>query len=166
MLDSSKFDCPILIEHNLIHWQRILMKFSENCQNIFVYWPVQFYFIIYKFDCFNTKTKRVSVQLGHSVVMVSDYFYFFLYRMAAILEFCIKKKNKRQIKIWFGILVIEFIEKKIYYYYFGMVMEAKICIYIKGPNKSNQASNLTSQRMVTESRFMILLKCCCFVPSN
>ena len=36
---------------------------------------------------------------------------FFRYRMAAILEFCIKMKSKRQIYIWFGILVIEFIEK-------------------------------------------------------
>ena len=35
-------------------------------------------------------------------------------------------------------------------------MEAKF--FIKGPKKSNQSSNLTSQRMVTESRFMTLLK--------
>ena len=34
-------------------------------------------------------------------------------------------------------------------------MEAKF--FIKGPKKSNQSSNLTSQRMVTESRFMTLL---------
>ena len=34
-------------------------------------------------------------------------------------------------------------------------MEAKF--FIKGPKMSNQASNLTSQRMVTESRFMTLL---------
>ena len=34
-------------------------------------------------------------------------------------------------------------------------MEAKF--FIKGPKKSNQSSNLTSQRMVTESRFMTQL---------
>ena len=34
-------------------------------------------------------------------------------------------------------------------------MEAKF--FIKGPKMSNQSSNLTSQRMVTESRFMTLL---------
>ena len=38
---------------------------------------------------------------------------------------------------------------------FGRDMEAKFLI--KGPMKSNQASNLTSQRMVTESRFMTQL---------
>ena len=38
---------------------------------------------------------------------------------------------------------------------FGRDMEAKFLI--KGPKKSNQASNLTSQRMVTESRFMTQL---------
>ena len=104
--------------------------------------------------------------------------------MAAILEFCIKIKSKRQINIWFGILAIEFIEKMYLYKFinalfhnlifengvgghlwfwplekiagiFGRDMEAKFCI--KGPKKSNQASNLTSQRMVTESRFMTLL---------
>ena len=32
MLESSKFDCPILTEHNFIPCQRILMKFSENCK--------------------------------------------------------------------------------------------------------------------------------------
>ena len=35
-------------------------------------------------------------------------------------------------------------------------MEAKF--FIKGPKMSNQSSNLTSQRMVTESRFMTLLR--------
>ena len=35
-------------------------------------------------------------------------------------------------------------------------MEAKF--FIKGPKMSNQSSNLTSQRMVTESRFMTLLQ--------
>ena len=35
--------------------------------------------------------------------------------MAAILEFCIKMKSQRQINIWFGIIVIEFIEQ-IYWY--------------------------------------------------
>ena len=39
-------------------------------------------------------------------------------------------------------------------------MEAKF--FIKGPKKSNQSSNLTSQRMVTESRFVTLLYL--FVP--
>ena len=38
---------------------------------------------------------------------------------------------------------------------FGRDMEAKF--FIKGPKMSNQSSNLTSQRMVTESRFMTLL---------
>ena len=38
---------------------------------------------------------------------------------------------------------------------FGRDMEAKF--FIKGPKKSNQVSNLTSQRMVTESRFMTQL---------
>ena len=47
--------------------QRILMKFLENCQNILVYWPVQLYLIIFKIYWFIAKTKRVSVQLGHSV---------------------------------------------------------------------------------------------------
>ena len=104
--------------------------------------------------------------------------------MAAILEFCIKMKFKRQINIWFGILVIEFTEKMYLYKVigalvqnlifqngvgghlwfwpvekiagiFGRDMEAKF--FIKGPKKSNQASNLTSQRMVTESRFMTQL---------
>ena len=36
-------------------------------------------------------------------------FTFFHHRMAAILEFSIKMKSKRQINICFGILVIEFI---------------------------------------------------------
>ena len=40
-------------------------------------------------------------------------------------------------------------------------MEANF--FIKGPKKSNQSSNLTSQRMVTESRFMTLL---CRKPEN
>ena len=104
--------------------------------------------------------------------------------MAAILEFCIKMKSKRQINIWFGILVIEFIEKMYLYKVisalvqnlifqngvvghllfwllekiariFGRDMEAKF--FIKGPKKSNRSSNLTSQRMVTESRFMTQL---------
>ena len=43
------------------------MKFLENCPNILVYWPVQLYLIIFKIDWFIVKTKRVSVQLGHSV---------------------------------------------------------------------------------------------------
>ena len=43
------------------------MKFSENFQNIALYWPVQFYLIIFKTDWFIAKTKMVSVQLGHSV---------------------------------------------------------------------------------------------------
>ena len=43
------------------------MNFSENCQIILFYWPVQFYSIIFKIDWFIAKTKRVSVQLGHSV---------------------------------------------------------------------------------------------------
>ena len=38
---------------------------------------------------------------------------------------------------------------------FGRDMEAKF--FIMGPKMSNQSSNLTSQRMVTESRFMTLL---------
>ena len=67
LLESSKFDCLISTEHNFIPCQRILMKFSENCYNISVYWPVQFYLIIFKINWFIAKTKRVSVQLGHSV---------------------------------------------------------------------------------------------------
>jgi len=67
MLESSKFDCPILTEHNFILGQHILMKFSGNCQNISFYWPAKFYLIIFKTDWFIAKTKRVSVQLGHSV---------------------------------------------------------------------------------------------------
>ena len=47
MLESSKFDCPILSEHNLILCQRILKKYLENCQNILVYWSVQLYSIIF-----------------------------------------------------------------------------------------------------------------------
>ena len=111
-------------------------------------------------------------------------FTFFHYRMAAILEFYIKMKSQRQINIWFGILVIQFIEKMYLYKVigalvqnlifqdgvgghlwfwplekipgiFGRDMEAKF--FTKGPKKSNQSSNLTSQRMVTESRFMTLL---------
>ena len=86
-------------------------------------------------------------------------------------------------QIWFGILVIEFIKKMYLYKFinalvqnlifqngvgghfrflplekiagiFGRDMEAKFLT--KGPKKSNQASNLTSQRMVTESRFITL----------
>ena len=70
MLESSKFDCPILTKHNFIPCQQILMKFSENCQNILVYWLVKFYLIIFKIDWFIAKTKRVSVQLGHSVELL------------------------------------------------------------------------------------------------
>ena len=87
--------------------------------------------------------------------------------MAAILEFRIKIKSKHQINIWFGILVIKFIEKMYLYkvigalvqnlifqngvggYFwfcplekiariFGREMEAKFLM--KGPKKSNQAS--------------------------
>ena len=36
MLESLKFDCPILTEHNFIPCQRILMKFSENCHNMYI----------------------------------------------------------------------------------------------------------------------------------
>ena len=72
MLESSKFDCPILTEHNLIPCQRILMKFLENCQNILFYWPVQLHLIIFKTDWFIAKTKRVSVQLGHSVAYMKQ----------------------------------------------------------------------------------------------
>ena len=50
MLESSKFDCPIVTEHNFIICQRILMKFSENCQNISFYWRAKFYLIIFKID--------------------------------------------------------------------------------------------------------------------
>ena len=108
-------------------------------------------------------------------------FTFFPYRMAAILEFCIKIKSKRQINIWFGILVIECIEKMYLYKVIGALVQnlifqngvvghlwfwplekiarifgrdMKAKFFIKGPKKSNQSSNLTSQRMVTESRFM------------
>ena len=35
MLESSKYNCPILTEHNLIiSCHRILMKFSENCHKL------------------------------------------------------------------------------------------------------------------------------------
>ena len=36
-------------------------------------------------------------------------------------------------------------------------MDMKAKFLINGPKKSNQASNLTSQRVVTESKFMTLL---------
>ena len=111
-------------------------------------------------------------------------FTFFHYRMAAILEFWIKMKSKRQINIWFGILINEFIEKMYLYKVLGALVQNLIfqngvgghfwfcplekiarifgrdmeaTFLIKGPKKSNQASNLTSHRMVTESRFMTLL---------
>ena len=45
------------------------MKFSEKCQNISFYWLAKLYLIIFKIDKFIAKTKRVSVQLGHSVVL-------------------------------------------------------------------------------------------------
>ena len=67
MLESSKFDCLILIKHNFILCQRILMKFSWNCHNLSDYLPLQLYLIIFKIDLFIAKTKRVSVQLGHGV---------------------------------------------------------------------------------------------------
>ena len=43
--------------------------------------------------------------------------------MAAILEFCIKMKSKRQINIRFGILVIEFIEKMCLYKVIGALVQ-------------------------------------------
>ena len=43
--------------------------------------------------------------------------------MAAILEFCIKMKSKRQINIWFGILVIEFIEKMYFHKVIGALVQ-------------------------------------------
>ena len=112
-------------------------------------------------------------------------FTFFHYLMAAILEFCIKMKSKHQINIWFGIpgyrihrkkciytrLLVPWFKTKFFqngvgghFWFwplekiariFGRDMEAEFLT--KGPKKSNQASNLTSQRMVTESRFMTLL---------
>ena len=125
-----------------------------------------------------------EIRIIYSYGTVSNYFYLFHYRMVAILEFCIKIESKCQNNIWFGILAIEFIEKMYLYKVigalvqnlifqngvgghlwfwllekisgiFGRDMEAKF--FIKGPKKSNQASNLTSQRMVTESRFMTQL---------
>ena len=50
------------------------------------------------------------------------FFTFFHYRMAAILEFCIKMKSKRLINIWFGVLVIEFIEKMYLYKVIGALV--------------------------------------------
>ena len=111
-------------------------------------------------------------------------FTFFHYLMAAILEFCIKMKSKHQINIWFESWLSNSSKKCIYtrllvpwfktkffqngvgghFWFwplekiariFGRDMEAKFLT--KGPKKSNQASNLTSQRMVTESRFMTQL---------
>ena len=68
MLESSKFDCQILTKHNFVHCQHILTKFSESFHNILFYRPAKFHSIIFKIDWFIAKTKRVSVQLGHSVV--------------------------------------------------------------------------------------------------
>ena len=42
--------------------------FRELSKYISLYWLVQLYLIIFKIDWFIVKTKKVSVQLGHSVV--------------------------------------------------------------------------------------------------
>ena len=67
MLESSKFDCPILSELNFLTCQRFPMKFSGNYHNILFNYSVQFYLITFKIDWFIFKTKRVPVQLRHSV---------------------------------------------------------------------------------------------------
>ena len=69
MLESSKFDCQISTEHNFVLCQHFLMKFPEDGHNISFDRLVKFYSIIFKIDRFIAKTKRVSVQLGHSVVV-------------------------------------------------------------------------------------------------
>ena len=50
MLESSKFVCQILTEHNFVLCQHILMKFSENGHNISFYGFAKFYLILFKID--------------------------------------------------------------------------------------------------------------------
>ena len=48
---------------------RTWLNFQENLYNLSLSWSVKVYQIIFRVDKFIGKTKRVSVQLGHSVVV-------------------------------------------------------------------------------------------------
>ena len=104
--------------------------------------------------------------------------------MAAILDLLVKMNSQRQINVRFEILVVESVENMYLHKIigalvqnlifqngfsghlgfgpleknagiFGRDMEANY--FIESPKKSNQSSNLTSQRMVTELRCLTLL---------